>query len=367
MKLPLFQPRSNALNDIAPAVDERSRLGVPSYPSGWFGVAFSHEVAPGEVKRVQFAGREVVAFRTRSGRAAVFEAHCPHLGAHFGHGGSVEGETLRCPMHDFRFDVEGRCTAVGLCHTHLPSARAGALHVRENSGILFAWHHPDGAAPTWEPPQLADAPLTDGPSQRRQLVVRSHVQDLAENLFDVSHLAHVHGYEEPEMERPTPDGHVIRGGSRLFHVTRLGSMVRRVRVDLKTTLHGLGIVLLDSASEPGGFSFRGAFTWNPAGPGVVDFRISIWVKTVDQGLAAMPLFRNLPARTQNDLMGRMLVLTMLRDVRQDAAVLERKRYLLRPGLSDGDAHIAAYRRWAKQFYPEAREQPEVRAPLVTRD
>ncbi len=353
MRLPLFQPRTNALNDFAPALDARSRLALP-YPSGWFGLAFSEEVAPGELKRVQFAGREVVVFRTEHGRAAVFEAHCPHLGAHFGHGGCVEGETLRCPMHDFRFDLEGRCVAVGAGHSHLPAARAGALHVRENCGVILAWHHPDGAAPDWEPPPLADPSLAGGPSQRRQTVIRSHVQELGENLFDVGHLVSVHGYAEPEMDaRPSTEGAVIRGRSHVTVATGVGPFKQRVRVDLKTELHGLGIALFDSSSEPGGLSFRGAFTWNPVGPDQVDFRLSVWVKKVDDGLAKLPLFRRLSPHTQADLMGRLLLLSMMRDIRQDKAVLERKRHLTRPGYSDGDAPIAVYRRWTKQFYPDA--------------
>lgn len=260
MRLPCFQPRSAAVNDVSPTLDGGGRLSLP-YPSGWFGLAFSDELALGEVKRVRFAGREVVVFRTEQGKAAVFEAYCPHLGAHFGYGGCVVGETLRCPMHAFRFDVAGQCVAVGVGHSHLPSARAGVVHVRENCGVILAWHHPGGAPPDWEPPPLADASLTDGPSQRRHTVIRSHVQELGENLFDVGHLVAVHHYEEPDMDkRPTTDGTVIRGGSRVTVATKFGPFTQRVRVDLKTELHGLGIALFDSSSEPGGLSFRGAFT-----------------------------------------------------------------------------------------------------------
>lgn len=354
MRLPLFPTRRDP-SEHAPSTDEvQGRLPLPAYPAGWYGVAFSHEVAAGEVKRIQFAGREVVAFRTESGQAAVFEAHCPHLGAHFGHGGCVMGETLRCPMHDFRFSVDGACTAVGVGHSRPPSARAAVVHVRERCGVILAWHHPGGAAPSWEPPPLADPSLTAGPSQRRQIVIRSHVQELGENLFDVAHLAAVHGYEDPAMiGRPAAEGHVIRGQTRLFHVTALGPFTRRVQVDLTTSLYGLGIVLFDSVASPGGLSFRGAFTPNPVAPGRVEFRLSVWIKQVDEGLAAAPLFRGLPRRTQEELMGRMLALTMMRDVRQDQAVLEHKRHLARPGLADGDGPVSTFRRWARQFYPEA--------------
>lgn len=329
------------------------RLPLPPFPVGWYGVAFTHELTPGAVKRLQFGGREVVAFRTESGRATIFEAHCPHLGAHFGHGGCVIGETLRCPMHHFRFSPDGVCTAVGAGHTRAAATTAKVVHVRENCGVLLAWHHPDNAPPTWEPPPLADPSM--GQAQRRSIVIRSHVQELAENLFDGAHLAAVHGYVDPRLNpRPLCEGHVIRGTSQFNVISALGPFERRVAVDLNHQLHGLGIVLFDSVADPGGLAFRGAFTPNPIAPGIVEFRISVWIRAVDEGLATLPLFRSLPRGVQEQLMGRLLLLGMMRDVRQDQAILEFKRHLARPGLADGDGAIPVFRRWARQFYPEAR-------------
>ncbi len=354
MRLPLFRGDDGALPGTPAPRDEASRVGIAPYPSGWFGLAFSDEIAPGAMKRAQLAGREVVLFRTESGVAAVFEAHCPHLGAHFGHGGCVVGETLRCPMHDFRFDTEGACVAAGAGHTHTPSAKAGVVPVREIDGVILAWSHPTRATPSWEPPSLA-GDLAGGPVRRHRLTIRSHVQELAENLFDAAHLTAVHGYQSPEMDgRPSTEGPVIRGRTRMRHITQLGRhFTREVNVDVRNTMHGLGIVCFDSVADPGGLAFRGVFTWNPIAPGLVDFRLSVWVRAVDAGLAAMPLFRSLPDRTQRDLMGRMLVFNMLRDIRQDQAVLEHKRHLARPGLSDGDAAIPVFRKWARQFYADA--------------
>lgn len=48
-------------------------------PNGWYLIAYSEELA---------------AFRGEFGRVSVFDAHCPHLGAHLGIGGRVVGDTL---------------------------------------------------------------------------------------------------------------------------------------------------------------------------------------------------------------------------------------------------------------------------------
>ena len=88
------------------------RYPFTPFPRGWFRVAYADEIAPGEVKRLQYFGRELVLFRTESGVAQVFDAHCPHLGAHFGVGGTVVGENIRCPFHHWEFGTDGVCTKV---------------------------------------------------------------------------------------------------------------------------------------------------------------------------------------------------------------------------------------------------------------
>ncbi|MBA17767.1 MAG: Rieske (2Fe-2S) protein, partial [Sphingomonas sp.] len=69
-----------------------------SIPFGWFGVGYSNELAVGEVRPVHYFGRELVLFRNENGEAGLLDAYCPHLGAHLGHGGKVEGDSIRCPF-----------------------------------------------------------------------------------------------------------------------------------------------------------------------------------------------------------------------------------------------------------------------------
>ena len=63
---------------------------LPMRPTGWFQVAWSAEVAIGQVHRVKALGEELVAWRGRSGQVTVMDAYCQHLGANLGYGGTVE-------------------------------------------------------------------------------------------------------------------------------------------------------------------------------------------------------------------------------------------------------------------------------------
>ena len=82
-------------------------------PFGWFQVAWSTDLAPGDVEPIEVFGRKLVAWRSEDGVAHVTDAFCPHLGAHFGYGGHVNGNDIVCPFHGWRFDGEG-------CNTHIP-------------------------------------------------------------------------------------------------------------------------------------------------------------------------------------------------------------------------------------------------------
>jgi 3-ketosteroid 9alpha-monooxygenase subunit A len=95
---------------------------LPPYPNGWFRVADSRDVVRGAARPLRYFGQELVAFRGDDGTARVLGAHCPHLGAHLGHGGHVEGGALRCPFHRWLWDGDGRCADVP--YASRPPARA---------------------------------------------------------------------------------------------------------------------------------------------------------------------------------------------------------------------------------------------------
>ena len=77
-------------------------------PTGWYQVAWSHEIAVGDVHRMTYFSRDMVAWRSASGKISVFDAYCEHLGAHLGYGGRVEGENLVCPFHGWQWNEQGR-------------------------------------------------------------------------------------------------------------------------------------------------------------------------------------------------------------------------------------------------------------------
>ena len=75
-----------------------SRYPFPASPNGWFSVAAGADLAPGDVLPLAYLGQDLVLFRGEDGVPRVFDAHCPHLGAHLGVGGRVCGDGIACPV-----------------------------------------------------------------------------------------------------------------------------------------------------------------------------------------------------------------------------------------------------------------------------
>ena len=90
---------------------------------GWYWALPSRELARGQVKAVRVAGKDLAIFRGQSGRVTVLDAHCPHMGAHLAEG-RVEGDSLRCFFHHWKFDGDGRCVDVPARTSRRRSRRA---------------------------------------------------------------------------------------------------------------------------------------------------------------------------------------------------------------------------------------------------
>src|SRR5262245_23671328 len=131
------------------------RFPFHPYPNSWFVVAFSSELPVKGVMPLKYFGKDLVLFRTEDGVARVFDAFCPHLGAHLGYGGTVEDGKLRCLFHGWKFDgVSGHCTEVPFASKIPPRAAVKPWPVAEVDGAILVYHHAEGLAPTWEVPSV---------------------------------------------------------------------------------------------------------------------------------------------------------------------------------------------------------------------
>ncbi len=308
------------------------------YPDGWFAVAFADELRPGRMLRRRFMGDDLVVYRTQRGLVLAVEPYCPHLGAHLGHGGWVDGEDVVCPFHHFAFGPDGACVRTGY-DTRPPAMRLAQREVREVNGAIFVWHHAAGASPRWEIPALA----RDGFQSPFRYVstLVDHPQDVVENTVDIGHFGPLHGYRNVHVRRPfRPDGPFFAFGASAERPFPLGGSVE-VLFDI--VVHGLGHIWAAAAMP----RLRSAAVFQamatPLDPLHVEIRFSVALRV---GSAAT----NARAQLLSGLLTRMLAPAFRRDLARDFPVWEHKVYLDQPRLAKGDGPIGAYRRWARQFY-----------------
>ena len=145
-----------------------------------------------------------MAWRDEASDLHVQDAFCPHLGAHLGHGGTVEGCEIKCPFHGWKFDAEGVNTDIPYSDRLNKKGGLRTFPVLERNGVCFAWYHPDeSVAPQWEIPELAEF---NGDPEWSTVIRTAHVvdapwQEMAENGVDSAHFRYVHNTAEvPEME-----------------------------------------------------------------------------------------------------------------------------------------------------------------------
>ena len=310
------------------------------FPVGWFKVVATDEIGPGALVERTFLGEQVVVFRTESGRPAVASAYCPHLGANLARGGSVVGETIRCPFHSLRWDTDGSCAGSEYPGDPTYPVRLPVYPSIERFGFLFAWHDPSGGGPTFDIPDLDLDGWTDPRSTT--LAIRAHVETIHENGVDAVHFGIVHGFF---LSEPAYDDHGTSFHSEFHFATPnfLREGPDEIATFFDTDTHGLGYAHSLNCAEAVGLRYRVLLLTTPTTAGSVDFTI---VTTVEHPTGGGSI-GGVPVDEVADFMHR----GALGGVKQDVPIWEGLRYVHHPRLVKGDGPIPRFRHWARQFEP----------------
>lgn len=321
------------MSDASPV---RPRFPFPRYPRGWFCVGYSHELTPQQVVPTVAFGRDLVMYRGEDAVVRVLDAHCPHLGAHLGVGGTVEGCRIRCPFHAWVFDgSDGKCVEVPYAKRIPAKAAVRTWQVREVNGMIMVWHDIDDAPPSWEIPEIPEWTERERwtPYAYRTWRVRSHNQEMGENVVDQAHFQYLHGMNEMpiphtmELEYP-----------RLFMVTPTKMETPRGEVtgELQVTNWGFGF---STSRFTGLVPTTVIASTTPIDDEYVQLRFAF---TVSLGMGEQVAAG----------VGKAFSAEIARQLEQDKPVWEHKVFLERPLLCDGDGPVARYRKWCDNFYPD---------------
>lgn len=330
-----------------------------NFPSGWYAVAYSRELPCGRILTRRLMDQEIVVYRTESGVVVVTLAHCPRLGGHFGHGGIVLGECIRCPYHGFCFDTNGICVSTTSYAKKVPGIRGTGFAVRELNAIVYAYFDQSGREPSWEIP-ACDTHQWSKISCRTRVIRLEKFQDLTENLVDIGHFETVHRYSEARIRKPfVADGPSFSVGyaatvdyaasvsNRFLNKLRISGMP----FENEIIVFGLGYARVEVTIPRYALQYRIFVLTTPIANGLYELRTALSVKLFPYARYFdrwwMRLFREIISSV---LLAAISYRFNHVELPDDLRLLENKKYLDKPGLVSGDGPFALVRRWAKQFY-----------------
>jgi 3-ketosteroid 9alpha-monooxygenase subunit A len=330
-------------------------LGEFTFPRGWFMVAVSAEVND-KPKAVRFFGQDFALYRGKqSGKVVLLDAYCPHMGTHLARNstsyvaqdGAVEGDSIRCPYHAWRFGPDGRCNHIPYSKGPIPpAARVKSWKVEEHMGAVFVWHDPEGLEPDY------DVPVIPGASDPAWVptvfddlgIVNCHTQEIVDNITDVAHFGPVHGsltkYFENEFK-----GHVATqrmGGGHRTLTTSDGPMLETEAVYtgpsiLITHMMGTHESVIFIAHTP-----------------VDDGSAYVW-----HGLLVKSPTGQAVANEQDLEIARQYQSMALAAFAQDFEVWRHKQPCLKGLFVQGDGPFLKQRAWYKQFYNPRAKRAEL--------
>nr|BAA25601.1 orf12 [Rhodococcus erythropolis] len=132
------------------------------------------------------------------------------MGGNLAHG-TVKGDSIACPFHDWRWGGNGKCTAIPYARRVPPLAKTRAWITLEKNGQLFVWHDPQGNPP----PAEVTIPDIEGFgsdewsdwSWNTLTIEGSHCREIVDNVVDMAHFFYVH-YSFPKYFKNIFEGHV---------------------------------------------------------------------------------------------------------------------------------------------------------------
>lgn len=314
-------------------------------PYGWFAVMLGDELAPGQALPLRLFAEDLVVFRTESGEVKILDAYCPHMGAHLGHGihehngkgGKVQGDTVVCPFHGWKFNGDGVCEDVPYA-TNMPPKIQGkqclkSWNVDEKNGVIWCWYHPEDKAPEYDVLDIPELATGDwGVAEVYRYKINTHSQELAENGSDPAHFRYVHG----TAEIPTPlevnfDGHRRDALLESRMHTPKGDIVGRIHLN---------------NNGPGQ-------TWTVFS-GICDTVLQGLVTHIDEANIQVIFYfwqkKNAEGQVDDSGVARAIREDIKQQLREDTPIRENKKYWPMPILCDGDGPISKFRKWYAQFY-----------------
>ncbi|QIK76156.1 Rieske 2Fe-2S domain-containing protein [Nocardioides piscis] len=194
--------------------DEVRQIEATAAPTrfarGWHCLGLEKDFRDGKPHQVVAFGQKLVVFAGADGQVNVLDAYCRHMGGDLSQG-TVKGNEIACPFHDWRWGGDGRCKQIPYARRVPLRARTAAWPTMVQDGLLFVWNDPEGNPP----PEDVTIPRIEGygdPGYTDWVwysltIEGANCREIVDNIVDMAHFFYVH-YSFPTYFKNVFEGHV---------------------------------------------------------------------------------------------------------------------------------------------------------------
>jgi len=180
------------------------------FARGWHCLGLAARFRDSGPHAVQAFGTKLVVFADSAGQLHVLDGYCRHMGGDLTRG-TIKGDEVACPFHDWRWGGNGRCQAIPYARRVPPAARTRSWLTLEQNKHLFVWHDPQGNPP---PPDVT-IPGIDGAYSAEWsnwtwdsiLVEGANCREIIDNVADMAHFFYIH-FAFPTYFKNVFEGHI---------------------------------------------------------------------------------------------------------------------------------------------------------------
>jgi phenylpropionate dioxygenase-like ring-hydroxylating dioxygenase large terminal subunit len=176
------------------------------YKHGWYKLAFERDLNE-ELTPATIGSRRFVISRTEQG-IRVFDADCPHRGAHLAYGGRLDGNAVICPFHRYRIGIGREATGDFQVQEYETLVISGLIFVRLSNS------HDNGFAEFIY--RLAE---THTINPGFVMEIKSPAEIIIENGFDNTHFRPVHGVDAGKFVPQIDENGSLVVNSYFYHRT----------------------------------------------------------------------------------------------------------------------------------------------------
>lgn len=320
------------------------------FARGWHCLGLTEKYRDGKPHTVNAFGQKLVIFQGEDGSLNVLDAYCRHLGGDLSEG-TVKGNEIACPFHDWRWGGDGRCKKIPYSRRVPLRARTASWTTHDQDGMLFIWNDPEGNPP---PPEVAIPTIPQYGTENwtdwvwQETVVNTNCREIIDNVVDMAHFFYVH-YSFPTYFKNIFEGHVatqiMEGKGRPDSKRPGGGSQHRVSSNTSVaSYYGPSFMINDLKYDFGDFVLNSILI-NCHYP-VDENSFVLMSGIMSERTEAVP------GDLADDL-ARRLSRFILRGFNQDVAIWKSKARIDNPLLCEEDGPVYQVRRWYEQFYVDA--------------